>query len=138
MKYSDMLNLNLPKPYTTRIRNALDASATSVNLRNLGGGGGAFYAGGIRLEALCVGVGYSLVVSRARRQLTRAEFRRIVDETLAPTLNEAFKTRVIEVMDQSQHTSADAGGEGAAYEFCQSLDSWERECQCVLSFHSDK
>ena len=30
-------------------------------------------------------------------------------------------------MDQSQHTSADTGGEGAAYEFCQGLDSWEKQ-----------
>lgn len=32
-----------------------------------------------------------------------------------------------QVMDQSQHTSADTGGEGAAYEFCQGLDSWEKQ-----------
>jgi hypothetical protein len=30
-------------------------------------------------------------------------------------------------MDQSQHTGADARGEGAAYEFGQQLDSWEKE-----------
>jgi len=30
-------------------------------------------------------------------------------------------------MDQSQHSLADHGGEGAAYEFSQGLDSWEKE-----------
>lgn len=50
----DMIFINLPKPYTARIRNALAASSESVNLRNLGGGGGAFYAGGNRLSNLCV------------------------------------------------------------------------------------
>lgn len=49
------------------------------------------------------------------------------DPTLAETLNSAFRDRMIEVMDQSQHTSADSGGEGAAYEFCQALDTWEKE-----------
>lgn len=49
------------------------------------------------------------------------------DPTLAETLNSAFRERMIEVMDQSQHTSADSGGEGAAYEFCQALDTWEKE-----------
>lgn len=49
-----MLNISLPKPYATRIRNALDASANSVNLRNLGGGGGAFYAAGTRIEEMYV------------------------------------------------------------------------------------
>lgn len=48
------MKLGLPKPYTARVRNALSASAESVNLRNLGGGGGAFYAGGSRLESLYV------------------------------------------------------------------------------------
>lgn len=30
-------------------------------------------------------------------------------------------------MDQSQHSLADHGGEGAAYEFAQGLDTWEKE-----------
>lgn len=42
-------------------------------------------------------------------------------------LDESFRSRLVEVMDQSQHTSADSGGEGAAYEFCQGLDSWEKQ-----------
>ncbi|KAI5474898.1 GINS complex, subunit Psf3 [Pseudohyphozyma bogoriensis] len=99
----DVLDLTMPRPYTARIRNALAASPDSVNLRNLGGGGGAFYAGGNRLDGLTD------------------------DPTLAETLDHAFKKRLVEVFDQSQHTSADTGGEAAAYEFCQGLDAWERE-----------
>lgn len=34
----------------------------------------------------------------------------------------------MQVMDQSQHTSADSGGEGAAYAYSQNLDVWEKEC----------
>lgn len=56
---------------------------------------------------------------------------RIEDDQLVKVLEMSFKARVGEVMDQSQHTSADSGGEGAAYEFCQGLDSWERECESL-------
>lgn len=48
----DMVSIQMPKPYTSRVRNALAAAPESVDLRNLGGGGGAFYAGGIRLDGL--------------------------------------------------------------------------------------
>jgi len=44
----------MPKPYTSRVRNALAAAPEAVDLRNLGGGGGAFYAGGLRLDGLYV------------------------------------------------------------------------------------
>lgn len=46
----DYLAVALPKPYTTRVRNALSASAKSVNLRNLAGAGGWFFACGVKLE----------------------------------------------------------------------------------------
>ncbi|KAM0748616.1 hypothetical protein T439DRAFT_327880 [Meredithblackwellia eburnea MCA 4105] len=99
----DMVDIFTPRPYNSRVRNALSASAESVNLRNLGGGGGAFYAGGTRLTSLTDIDG------------------------LTDSLHNAFRERLVQVMDQSQHTSADSGGEGAAYEFCQGLDIWERE-----------
>lgn len=51
---------------------------------------------------------------------------------MTKVLNESFKSRMTQVMDQSQHTSADTGGEGAAYEFCQGLDSWEKQRECLL------
>lgn len=52
---------------------------------------------------------------------------------LAESLHTAFRERLVQIMDQSQHTSADSGGEGAAYEFCQGLDTWERERESHLS-----
>ncbi|GAA6004403.1 hypothetical protein JCM10207_000711 [Rhodosporidiobolus poonsookiae] len=99
----DMIDLTLPRAYSPQVRNALQASPESVHLRNLGGGGGAFYAGGVRL----------LSVSE--------------DAQLAQILENSFKTRLVQIMDQSQHSLADHGGEGAAYEFSQGLDTWEKE-----------
>ena len=52
---------------------------------------------------------------------------RVEDAELSAILETSFKTRLIEIMDQSQHSLADHGGEGAAYEFAQGLDSWEKE-----------
>ncbi|SGY31482.1 BQ5605_C002g01234 [Microbotryum silenes-dioicae] len=93
----------LPSAYGTKTRNALAASANSVNLKNLGGGGGSFYAVGHKIGSIIEG------------------------DAIQKALDDSFRTRVKEVMDQSQHTSADSGGEGAAYEFCQGLDGWERQ-----------
>lgn len=53
--------------------------------------------------------------------------RRTDDPSLLATLNNSFVARLPGVMDQSQHTGADARGEGAAYEFGQQLDAWEKE-----------
>ncbi|GAA5888163.1 hypothetical protein JCM16303_003763, partial [Sporobolomyces ruberrimus] len=105
MKLSDqdIVGLTLPRPYNQTVRNALSASPESVHLRNLGGGGGSFYAGGVRLLSL------------------------IEDEALSKTLEASFRTRLVQIMDQSQHSLADHGGEGAAYEFSQGLDTWEKE-----------
>lgn len=50
------MELKVPLSYGPRVRNALTASARSVNLRNLGGGGGAFYAGGVLLAHPLKGV----------------------------------------------------------------------------------
>lgn len=63
-------------------------------------------------------------------------FDRSEDLGLVKTLHGAFKGRLREIMDQSQHTSADSGGEAAAYEFCQSLDAWEREREFLSTFSS--
>lgn len=64
----DWLTINLPRPYSATICNALSASSGSVNLRNLGGGGGAFYAGGSRLTDMFVFLSlfcYAFCVSRS-------------------------------------------------------------------------
>ncbi|GAA5866355.1 hypothetical protein JCM3774_006629 [Rhodotorula dairenensis] len=103
MADQDIVDLTMPRAYAPQVRHALRASPTALNLRNLGGGGGSFYSGGIRLLHL------------------------VEDTELAAILEASFKTRLIEIMDQSQHSLADHGGEGAAYEFAQGLDSWEKE-----------
>ncbi|POY71322.1 hypothetical protein BMF94_5634 [Rhodotorula taiwanensis] len=99
----DIVDLTLPRAYAPQVRHALRASPTALNLRNIGGGGGAFYSGGMRLLRL------------------------VEDTELSAILETSFKTRLVEIMDQSQHSLADHGGEGAAYEFAQGLDSWEKE-----------
>ncbi|GAA6036577.1 hypothetical protein JCM8097_001234 [Rhodosporidiobolus ruineniae] len=99
----DMVDLTLPRAYNPMVRNALQASPEAVHLRNLGGGGGSFYAGGMRLLSL------------------------IEDAELQRILEASFKARIVQIMDQSQHSLADHGGEGAAYEFSQGLDAWEKE-----------
>jgi len=52
ISHRDMIDLTLPRPYNATVRNALAASPEAVHLRNLGGGGGSFYAGGVRLLSL--------------------------------------------------------------------------------------
>lgn len=64
--------------------------------------------------------------------------RRTEDPVLAKVLEDAFKTRLMQIMDQSQHSLADHGGEGAAYEFSQGLDTWEKERKVPISPFSDR
>jgi GINS complex subunit 3 len=129
----DMIDLTMPRAYSPQVRNALQASPESVHLRNLGGGGGSFYAGGMRLLALYI---FSSILPPSSSASTDALLRRSEDAELGRILENSFKTRLIPIMDQSQHSLADHGGEGAAYEFSQGLDSWEKEresCFSVLS-----
>ncbi|KAK4057586.1 DNA replication protein [Microbotryomycetes sp. JL221] len=99
----DMIDMSLPRCYNSRIRNALNASSLNVDLRNLGGAGMCFFSGGNKLMSI------------------------VEDEQLVTLLHSTFKQRMFEIQDQSQHSSADSGGEGSAYEFCQKLDSWEKQ-----------
>jgi len=96
--------LLLPRPFTSRVRNALDASAIAINLRNLGGGGPYFYAGAIKLDTV------------------------IDDPTLLTVVSGAFRARSVEIVDQAQHASADVGftTNSNAFEFVQGLDEWEK------------
>lgn len=107
------------------------ASPESVHLRNLGGGGGGFYAGGVRFLRLCVPSFLHSLSRRARVDTPLVlSSHRVEDAELAKILDGSFRTRLIQIMDQSQHSLADHGGEGAAYEFSQGLDSWEKERAC--------
>ena len=51
---SDFTTFPLPAPYTNRVRSALKASAPSVKLSNLVGGGGWWYRWGRRLAEVYV------------------------------------------------------------------------------------
>ena len=74
---SDLLSLALPKPYASRVRNALSASAQSVSLKALNGG--AFFPAGVRLNATCVLLNGD------------ADARRIQDDKLKEVMHTAFK-----------------------------------------------
>lgn len=101
-KYSDFIRIALPKPYTSRVRNALAASAKSVALKSLGGG--PFFASGVSLETS------------------------IDDPRLKATLHTAFRSRLPEVFDQSQHyTSSSTAEDPQAAAFVAGMDDWERE-----------
>ena len=131
----DYISIALPKPYTSRVRNALAASAKSVNLRNLGGAGGWFFACGVRLEE-------SYVCRRSDTCFSRADFLHlpysIDDPRLKEVLYKAFRARLPEIMDQSQHASqhSTSGGKGTssvgqvdqqAEMFLAGMDEWEKE-----------
>lgn len=76
---------------------------------------------------LIAAVFLALILDRALSLSWLVLTHRVEDAELSAILETSFKTRLIEIMDQSQHSLADHGGEGAAYEFAQGLDSWEKE-----------
>lgn len=153
----DYVDLALPKAYTSRVRNALVADPSSVNLRNLGGGGAAFYACGIKLNNLCVPSipGYKLGAARSlhvqqiavsleptsdtvgTHALTLRMQHRTEDASLLPTLHDSFRTRMVEIMDQSQHSLGTSMADGHAYDYCLTLDAWERERESCFPRTSD-
>lgn len=132
----DYISIALPKPYTSRVRNALAAFAKSVNLRNLGGAGGWFFACGVRLEESWVSPTQD---SRSGRKLTRLAPHSIDDPRLKEVLYKAFRARLPEIMDQSQHASqhSTVGGrkgtsgvgqvDQQAEMFLTGMDEWEKE-----------
>ncbi|KAG0174706.1 DNA replication protein [Apophysomyces sp. BC1015] len=91
-----LLTVEIPKTYGRRVRNALAASALNVDFRVLCP---YFYTFGTKLVEL------------------------VMDEDLAPTLSEAFKTRLKEIMDFSQ-----SGVNVVGQDFLQKLDETENEC----------
>lgn len=65
--------------------------------------------------------------------LTSSNIHSIDDPNLKDILNKAFKARLAEVMDQSQHASTSGNGVGnvdqSAAAFLAGLDEWEKECE---------
>lgn len=79
-----LISIELPKTFGTRVRNALDASPTSVDFRLLCP---YFYLFGVKLLDL------------------------VVDEALSKVLKEAFKERLRDIMNYSQTLGASTGQE---------------------------
>ncbi|KAH6915160.1 hypothetical protein BKA70DRAFT_1258171 [Coprinopsis sp. MPI-PUGE-AT-0042] len=111
--YSDWADFNIPAPYGHKVRNALNAEATSVRLSNLVGSDGSWYAfGKMIMDMLSEGQG----------------------NDISKMMANAFKKRVVELVDQAQHFAAlGAGGsggsssDGSTQSFRQGLDITERE-----------
>ncbi|CAD6584506.1 MAG: DNA replication protein [Tremellales sp. Tagirdzhanova-0007] len=107
---SDFTTFPLPAPYTNRVRSALKASAPSVKLSNLVGGGGWWYRWGRRLAEV------------------------LDDEPQADLLNmllKAFVNRLPALQDLSaHHASSDhsvEGGSGSGESFKDGMEGDERE-----------
>ncbi|KLO18081.1 GINS complex, Psf3 component [Schizopora paradoxa] len=109
---SDFADCILPPPFSQRVRNALNAEATSVKLSSLVGSGGLWY-----------GFGRMIV--------------HVIEEPYAKDLTnvlvKTFKDRLVDIMDQAQHfgalgNHAGGGGDGQKGEdFREGLDGTERE-----------
>ncbi|GAA96061.1 uncharacterized protein L969DRAFT_103216 [Mixia osmundae IAM 14324] len=98
------VSLEIPKPYTSRVRQALEAASRSVNLRSVGGSAGWFYDVGVMLNDT------------------------IDDYPLRRILYETFRDRLLEVMDQSQHASArHEVSDASLSDFIAGMDEWERQ-----------
>ncbi|TFK27096.1 hypothetical protein FA15DRAFT_614763, partial [Coprinopsis marcescibilis] len=109
--YSDWADFNIPPPYALKVRNALNAEATSVRLSNLVGQDGMWY-----------GFGKMIMDMLSEQQGT----------DISNMMTNAFKARVVEIVDQAQNFAAlshgDAGGRGGDVNlFRQGLDITERE-----------
>ncbi|KAI9467264.1 GINS complex Psf3 component [Lactarius psammicola] len=110
--YSDYVDFPVPPPFSSRVRNALNAEAKSVRLSALVGAGGHWY-------------GFGKIIMR------------LLDDTqaneMSDLLTKTFRNRLAEVIDQAQHFAAlgPAGGGGqsgdSALAFREGLEVTERE-----------
>jgi len=110
--YSDWAEFNIPAPFGSRVRNALKAEACSVRLSNLVGAGGFWY-----------GFGKTIMEILSEDQANG----------ISEMLTKAFRSRLLEVVDQAQHFAAlgqvGAGGSSgnSSQLFREGLDVTERE-----------
>ncbi|KAH9062208.1 GINS complex, Psf3 component [Lactarius vividus] len=111
--YSDYVDFAIPTPFSSRVRNALNAEAKSVRLSALVGAGGHWY-------------GFGKIISR------------LLDDSQANEMSDLltkarFDGFLSEVIDQAQHFAAlgPAGGGGqsgdSALAFREGLEVTERE-----------
>ncbi|KAK7696620.1 hypothetical protein QCA50_001278 [Cerrena zonata] len=94
--YSDYADFNIPAPFSSRVRNALNAEPKSVKLCNLVGQGGVWYAFGVMIMRL------------------------LNDDPandMSDVLVKTFRSRLPEVVDQAQHFASittSTAGSGSA------------------------
>ncbi|EIN10864.1 GINS complex Psf3 component [Punctularia strigosozonata HHB-11173 SS5] len=108
---SDYADFSIPPPFSSRVRNALNAEPKSVKLSGLVGQGGLWY-------------GFGKMVMRLLDEPSADEMSTILTKT--------FKDRLIEVIDQAQHfgalgTGSVGGGGDLTQSFREGLDGTERE-----------
>ncbi|KAH9045142.1 GINS complex, Psf3 component [Lactarius hengduanensis] len=110
--YSDYVDFAVPTPFSSRVRNALNAEAKSVRLSALVGAGGHWY-------------GFGKIIMRLLDDAQANE--------MSDLLTKTFRDRLAEVIDQAQHFAAlgPAGGGGqsgdSALAFREGLEVSERE-----------
>lgn len=110
--YSDYVDFAVPTPFSSRVRNALNAEAKSVRLSALVGAGGHWY-------------GFGKIITRLLDDAQANE--------MSDLLTKTFRDRLAEVIDQAQHFAAlgPAGGGGqsgdSALAFREGLEVTERE-----------
>ncbi|KAH9173422.1 GINS complex, Psf3 component [Lactarius sanguifluus] len=114
--YSDYVDFAVPTPFSSRVRNALNAEAKSVRLSALVGAGGHWY-------------GFGKIIMRLLDDAQANE----MSDLLTKARFDTFRDRLAEVIDQAQHFAAlgPAGGGGqsgdSALAFREGLEVIERE-----------
>ncbi|KAH9002380.1 GINS complex, Psf3 component [Lactarius hatsudake] len=114
--YSDYVDFAVPTPFSSRVRNALNAEAKSVRLSALVGAGGHWY-------------GFGKIIMRLLDDAQANE----MSDLLTKARFDTFRDRLAEVIDQAQHFAAlgPAGGGGqsgdSALAFREGLEVTERE-----------
>ncbi|KAF5370075.1 hypothetical protein D9758_001242 [Tetrapyrgos nigripes] len=113
--YSDWADFDIPVAFGPKVRNALKAEYRSVRLSNLIGAGGSWYGFGKTVMD---------ILSDEQGQML---------SDMLTTLQQTFKGRLIEVIDQAQHFAAlgPVGASGntgdSSQAFREGLDTTERE-----------
>ncbi|KAI0291723.1 GINS complex Psf3 component [Russula brevipes] len=104
--YSDYADFTIPPPFSSRVRNALNAEAKSVRLSALVGAGNLWY-------------GFGKIIMRLLDDAPANEMSELLTKT--------FRNRLVEVIDQAQHFATLGPAGGGALTFREGLEVTERE-----------
>ncbi|KAF8592374.1 GINS complex, Psf3 component [Ramaria rubella] len=110
---ADYTDFTIPAPFSSRVKNALDAEPRSVRLSALVGGGGQWY-------------GFGKMIAQLLEDGPA--------EDMSKMLMNTYRRRLVDVMDQAQHFGGSANSVGAGArsgdtgaEFREGLEATERE-----------